>query len=44
MGSVIGGNAWLTRSVPPFTRVTIEPPRLQLSHGESPDLDSDYDL
>jgi serine O-acetyltransferase len=29
-GSVIGGNVWLTKSVPPFTRVTIEEPTLQL--------------
>lgn len=27
-GSVIGGNVWLTRSVPPNTRVTIESPQL----------------
>jgi len=43
-GSIVGGNAWLTRSIPPFTRVTIEPPRLQLRTGDSPDLESDYDL
>jgi len=27
-GSVIGGNVWLTRSVPPFTRVVIPEPGL----------------
>jgi serine O-acetyltransferase len=26
-GSVIGGNVWLTESVPPGSRVTLEPPR-----------------
>jgi serine O-acetyltransferase len=29
-GSVVGGNVWLTESVPPYTRVTIESPTLQL--------------
>jgi serine O-acetyltransferase len=28
-GSVIGGNVWLTQSVPPHTRVTIDAPSLQ---------------
>jgi len=27
---VVGGNVWLTESLPPDTRVAIEPPRLQL--------------
>jgi len=27
-GSVIGGNVWLTRSVPPYTRVVISEPEL----------------
>ena len=27
---VVGGNVWLTESLPPDTRVVIEPPRLQL--------------
>ncbi len=27
-GCVIGGNVWLTESVPPGTKVTLEPPRL----------------
>jgi len=26
-GSVIGGNVWLTESVPPGSKVQIEPPR-----------------
>ncbi len=43
-GSVIGGNAWLTRSVPPYSRVTIEPPRLQLRRGDLNELEADYDL
>jgi serine O-acetyltransferase len=29
-GSVIGGNVWLTHSVPPYSRVTIDAPSLQL--------------
>lgn len=29
-GSVIGGNVWLTETVPAFTRVTVEAPKLQL--------------
>jgi serine O-acetyltransferase len=29
-GSVIGGNVWLTQSVPAYTRVTIDAPSLQL--------------
>jgi serine O-acetyltransferase len=40
-GSVIGSTVWLTRSVPPYTRVTAEPPTLQMSRkpGETPDGD-----
>ncbi len=40
-GSVIGSNVWLTRSVPPYTRVTAEPPTLQFSTkpGQTPDAD-----
>jgi serine O-acetyltransferase len=26
-GSVIGGNVWLTRSIPPLSRITVQPPR-----------------
>mgnify|MGYP001441397662 CR=1 FL=1 len=40
-GSVIGGNVWLTRSVPPFTRVTIETPELQVHQKAPPELGSD---
>ena len=29
-GCVIGANVWLAESVPPYTKVLIEPPRLQL--------------
>ena len=32
-GSVIGGNVWLTRSVPPNTRVLIDPPNLLYRSG-----------
>ena len=34
-GAVIGGNAWLTESVDPHTRVQIEPPRLQMRVADS---------
>ena len=34
-GSVIGGNVWLTRSVPPDTKVFIEPPRLIYKYQEN---------
>jgi serine O-acetyltransferase len=30
-GSVIGGNVWLHESVPPYSRIQIEPPRLNVS-------------
>jgi serine acetyltransferase len=32
-GSTVGGNVWITRSVPPGTKVVIEPPEL-LIKGE----------
>ncbi len=35
-GAVIGGNAWVTRSVPPYTRVVMEP-HLQLRQGSDAD-------
>ncbi len=34
-GSVIGGNVWLLQSVPPYTRVSIDTPSLQL-HQKPP--------
>lgn len=37
-GCVIGGNVWMTESVPRYTRVTIESPRLQLLQSEPPEL------
>jgi serine O-acetyltransferase len=37
-GSVIGGNVWLTRSVPRYTRVTIDPPTLQLHQNPIPEV------
>jgi serine O-acetyltransferase len=37
-GSVIGGNVWMTESVPRYTRVTIESPRLQLLQAPPPEL------
>jgi serine O-acetyltransferase len=36
MGSVIGGNVWLTRSVPPYTRVKIGAPDLELHQKPPP--------
>jgi serine O-acetyltransferase len=37
--SVVGSSAWLTRSIAPYTTVTIENPRLR--YRESPDVRSD---
>jgi serine O-acetyltransferase len=37
-GSVIGGNVWLTRSVPRYTRVTIDPSTLQLHQNPIPEV------
>jgi serine O-acetyltransferase len=37
-GSVVGGNVWLTESIPRYTRVTIESPRLQVSQKPFPEL------
>jgi serine O-acetyltransferase len=38
VGSVIGGNVWLTESVPRYTRVTIEAPTLQHHQNPVPEL------
>jgi serine O-acetyltransferase len=37
-GSVIGGNVWLTESIPRFSRVTIESPKLQVHQKPLPEL------
>ncbi|MEN8182227.1 MAG: serine acetyltransferase [Myxococcota bacterium] len=37
-GSVIGGNVWLTESVPPYTNVTIDSPTLQLRQKPIPEF------
>ncbi len=37
-GSVIGGNVWLTESVPRYTRVTIDSPTLHLHQKKTPEL------
>ncbi len=37
-GSVIGGNVWLTKSVPRYSRVTIESPTLQVHQKPLPQL------
>jgi serine O-acetyltransferase len=45
--SVIGGNVWLIHSLPPYTRVSIEPPRLQVRSASTDalrDTVHDYDL
>ncbi len=33
-GSIIGGNVWLTRSVPPYTTVTVDSPYLIFKHKD----------
>jgi serine O-acetyltransferase len=47
-GSVIGGNVWLHESVPPYSRVSIEPPQLNMSKkqldSESGSVDPDYQI
>ena len=40
-GSVIGGNVWLTESVPEDSRVTLEQPRLLVRQRPGPGADSD---
>jgi serine O-acetyltransferase len=37
-GSIIGGNVWLTQSVPSYTRVTADPPTLSLHQKPPPGL------
>ena len=37
-GSVIGGNVWLAQSVPPYTKVSIGSPRLELHQSPVPNL------
>ncbi|MCE2390013.1 MAG: hypothetical protein J4G09_00845 [Proteobacteria bacterium] len=44
-GSVIGGNTWLTRSVPPHSRVQTEPPALTVRQKSGPSDDAlRYDI
>ncbi len=45
-GSVIGGNVWITQSVPEQTRVQIEPPRLQVRQRDDQEAGSveSYDI
>jgi len=48
-GSVIGGNVWLHQSVPPYSRIQIEPPRLNVSQkggdsAEAGSVDPDYQI
>ena len=33
--SVIGGNVWLTESVPPFSKVTVEPAKVSIVSKKS---------
>ncbi len=42
--SVIGSSAWITRSVAPYTVVTIESPRLRYREGGNGEPDPDYAL
>jgi serine O-acetyltransferase len=37
-GSIVGGNVWLTQSVPKYTRVNAEPPSLQLNQKPPPGI------
>ena len=37
-GSVVGGNVWLTESVPRYSRVNIESPTLQIQQKRVPEL------
>lgn len=44
-GSVIGGNVWLTRSVPPYTTVTFDSPYLIFKHkGKIEKYEVDYQI
>ena len=40
--SVIGSSAWITRSIAPYTTVTIEDPRLRYREGNDGLSDADY--
>ena len=42
-GSVVGGNVWLTSSIPPETKVFIESPHLIYKHQEVKDMDHGYE-
>lgn len=43
-GAVIGGNAWVTQSIPEYTRVVIEPLRLQVRRQSEGDARAGYDI
>lgn len=43
-GSVIGGNVWLTHSLPPGSTVTIENPNLRIRQGDERRGEGDYDI
>jgi serine O-acetyltransferase len=43
-GSVIGANVWLAESVPPYTKVVIEPPRLQMIQEAERDGNRDWEI
>ena len=40
--SVIGSSAWITRSIAPYTTVTIEDPRLRYREASDGLSDADY--
>jgi len=42
-GSTIGGNVWLHESVPPFSRVQIEPPAQRVQMGQEGEEGADLD-
>ncbi len=42
--SVVGSSAWITRSIAPYTVVTIESPRLRYREGTNGGIDGDYQL
>jgi serine O-acetyltransferase len=43
-GSVIGGNAWITQSVPPFTRVVAQPSHQEVSQNCEHDCSKDWQI
>jgi len=42
--SVVGGNVWLTRSIPPDTKVFIDSPRLVYKYQETEETAHEYQV